>query len=65
MIKKIRNSVVRFKRDEAGDFTVLVWTIGGLVIAVAIIMIILRLAPDTAENLWNTVWDYVTGQLGL
>ncbi len=62
---KIKKWVKSFWQEERGDLAAAAWIIGAVVIVVAIILVIKALAPDTATNLWNTVWAWVQNQFGI
>ncbi len=51
--------------DCKGDLAAAGWVIGALVIVVAIVLAVRAIAPGTAEQLWETVWQWVTNQFGI
>lgn len=64
-LRTIKKQIKRFHRDQRGDLAAAAWVIGAVVIVVVVILVIKALAPDTATNLWNTVWTWVQSQFGI
>ncbi len=67
MIKRIKKffQVNKFIQDEDGSLDNLTWIIGSAVVVVLIIVVFMSLAPDTAEDVWDSFIDYATGEFGI
>lgn len=61
----VNRLVNRFWQNEKGDLGAAAWIIGIVVVAVVVILVLKALAPQTATNLWNTVWTWVQSQFGI
>lgn len=65
LFKKIFNKIKLFCKDGKGDLAAAGWVIGALVIVVVIVLAIKAIAPGTAEQLWNTIWQWTMNQIGI
>ena len=67
MISKIKKSLVKVGnrlipnalKNESGQLSSMVWLIGTAVVVVLIVVVFMKLAPDTAENIWDTFVYYM------
>jgi|GEM_PF-3749011 len=62
MFAKIKNRVDRFLKEQSGDLGAAAWILGIIVICVTVVLAIRAIAPDTATDLWNTIWNWVQDQ---
>jgi hypothetical protein len=63
--KKIAERAVLVLREERGDFLAsLAMTLGGLVVAVLIILVLMRLMPDTVGNFFTAAMNWLRQNLG-
>jgi len=50
--------------NERGQLSAMAWTIGSAVVVVLIVVVFMALAPDTAEDIWDSFVDYMSGAFG-
>ncbi|OPY63679.1 MAG: hypothetical protein A4E56_00402 [Pelotomaculum sp. PtaU1.Bin065] len=50
--------------NEKGELKAMAWTIGSAVVVVLIIVVFMTLAPDTAEDIWDSFVDYMNDAFG-
>lgn len=63
--KKIAERAVLVIHEERGDFLAsLAMTLGGLVVAVLIILVLMRLMPDTVGNFFQAAMNWLRQNFG-
>lgn len=62
--KLLRNRIKKFVVSEEGSLRNMVWMLGTAVVGVLIIVVFMKLAPQTAQDLWNAFIQYVHGSFG-
>ena len=64
-VKQFVKLAVHTLREERGDFLAsLAMTLGGLVVAVLIILVLMRLMPDTVGNFFTAAMNWLRQNLG-
>lgn len=63
-MKKIKGLLKNLIKSEEGALKDLVWVIGAGVVMVLIVVVFMTLAPNTAQNIWNSFINYAKGAFG-
>lgn len=54
-----------FLRDERGTVKDMVWVIGAAVVTGLVLFAAMTFAPETAQNLWGRLTNWLTTNLGI
>lgn len=64
MLKKFFTSSVEILRDESGNLQSLTWVLGATVVTVLVIVLLMRIMPDTTNTFWASATQWMRGQFG-
>lgn len=72
LVQKVNNlgtkmvmKVGQFTKDQRGELSSMTWIIGSAVVVVLVVVVLMTLAPDTAETMWEAFVRYARSAFGI
>lgn len=64
IVKKAACRISAVMEDESGKMEALTWTLGATVVTVLVVVLLMRIMPETTQSFWNAATQWIRTSFG-